>query len=109
MVGTSKENDPCETHMFLGQLLSVQNDVIFIGALLAFILLAFYLHGLKQETIDNGFVTDGHVDAAQTMDWEAVQAIPFNTRKCLQHEFKREMALLYLAYHRNTCHMDQFL
>ena len=61
-----------DAHMLLSQSLSMQNDVTLIGTSLTFKLLALYLHGFIQQTIDDGFITDCHVDDAHAMDRKAV-------------------------------------
>lgn len=48
--------------MFLGQSLPVKYDVVLIGALLTFKLLPLDLHGFYQQVVDNGLVTQAHVD-----------------------------------------------
>lgn len=58
----------------------MQNDVTFVGAPLAFKLLALHLHGLVEQAVDDGLVTGRHVDDAHAMDREAVQPITCTER-----------------------------
>ena len=66
--------------MFLCEALTMQNYVTFIGAPLAFKLLALHLHGLVEQAVDDGLVTGCHVDDAHAMDREAVQPITCTER-----------------------------
>ena len=61
----------------------MQNDVTFVGAPLAFKLLALHLHGLVEQAVDDGLVTGRHVDDAHAMDRETVQ--PITCTECSYH------------------------
>lgn len=53
--------------MLLSQTLSVKDDVILVGAFLSLELFPFHFHRLDQEVVNDGLVTQAHVNDAHSV------------------------------------------